>query len=235
MGFVLLIAIIGLAVIGFTALKPLGQIIRIRRIATMPIAALPDAGPAEVVGRAGGAELRSPLSDASCLLWQVEVQELRSTGKSSHWKTIFKHASDQPFEIDDGTGQIQVLPAGATLILNDDLRASRGLFGNMTPEIEAALERIGVQTHGFLGLRRRLRVRERLVAPGEQIFALGYVERVAGRPVLRSMPDATLILADRSERDLLRNLYWRVGASALFALIVLGVVGWMLLVIGGRP
>jgi hypothetical protein len=163
------------------------------------------------------------------------VQEYRSSGKSGHWRTIFKRASTEPFAIDDGTGQAQVLPAGARLTLVDDVRAMRGLFGNMTDETLAAIERLGVSTTGFLGFGRRLRVRERYVTPGEQVYVLGEVERLGGQPTLRSIPGAPLILSDRSERELLLSLYARLGIAAIAPLLVLGVLLFVLVATGRWP
>jgi hypothetical protein len=118
-------------------------------------------------------------------------------------------------------------------VLDDDLRATRGLFGTMTPQIEAALERMGIPLRGVFGVQRALRVRERLIAPGEQIFALGLAEEAAGQLRLCSTQDAPLILADRSERALLSSLYWQVATSVFFALAALGIIGWLMA--GGRP
>jgi hypothetical protein len=229
------VALVVVAISVVMLLRPLGQIIRIRRVATAPVGALADAGPAEVFGRADGDAQPSPIGQAPCVFWQVEVQEYRSTGKSGHWRTIFRQASIEPFAIDDDTGRVQVLPAGAELTLVDDVRASRGLFGNMTEEMLAALERMGIPTTGFLGFNRRLRVFERRIEPGEQVYALGYVERMGGQPLIRSVPDAPLLLADRSERELLLSLYARVAIGALVPLLILGVGVFVLLAIGGRP
>jgi E3 Ubiquitin ligase len=233
MDFLLLILLAVLAAFGFILLKPLAQIIRIRRVPTLPIAALPTTGQAEVVGHAGGSVVLSPISDTPCVLWQVEVQEYRGSGKNGRWVTILKQTSGPPIEIDDGTGRVWAVPAGADLVLDDDLRASRGLFGTMTPQIEAALERMGIPLRGVFGMQRALRVRERLIAPGEQIFALGLAEEAAGQLRLCSTQDAPLILADRSEHALLSSLYWQVGTSVFFALVALGIIGWLMA--GGRP
>jgi hypothetical protein len=231
MGFLYLILFLVLAAFGFILLKPLRQIIRIRRIPTLPIAAVPTTGQVEVVGRAGGSILLSPISDTACVLWHVEVQEYRGSGKSGHWATILKQTSGQPIEIDDGTGRLLAVPADAELVLDDDLRAARGLFGNMTPQVAAALERMGVSLHGVLGMKRALRVREQLILPGEQIYALGLAEVAAGQLRLCSTGDMPLLLADRSEHDLLRNLYRQVGISVFCALVALGFIGWLMAVV----
>jgi E3 Ubiquitin ligase len=181
MDFLYLILVAVLLAFGFIMLKPLRQIIRIRRVPPLPIAAVPTTGQVKVIGRAKGSILLSPISDTSCVLWHVEVQEYRGTGKSGRWVTILKQTSGQSIQIDDDTGRILVVPAGAELVLDDDLRASRGLFGNMTPQVAAALERMGISLRSVLGMKRALRVREQLLLPGEQIYALGLVEVAAGQ------------------------------------------------------
>ena len=76
-------------------------------------------------------------------------------------------------------------------------------------------------------------MREQLSLPGEQIYALGLAEVAAGQLRLYSTEDMPLLLADRSERDLLRNLYRQVGISVFCALVALGFNGWLMA--GGRP
>jgi len=230
-----LVPLVVLLVAGALMLRPIGQILRIRRAPTVPVGMLPDSGPAEIYGRAAGDTRPSPLAQAPCLFWQIEVQEYRSSGKSGHWRTIFRQASTEPFAIDDGTGSVQVLPEGASLTLVDDLRATRGLFGNMTDDLLAAIERLGVQTSGFLGFQRRLRVFERHILPGEQVYALGYVERLGAGPLIRSIPDAPLLLADRSEKGVLHSLYARVGLAALVPVAVAAIALFLLISIRGGP
>ena len=92
---------------------------------------------------------------------------------------------------------------------------------------------MGVALRGVLGMKRALRVREQLIVPGEQIYALGLAEVAAGQLRLCSTEDMPLLLADRSEHDLLHNLYRQVGISVFCALVALGFIGWLMA--GGRP
>jgi hypothetical protein len=83
-----------------------------------------------------------------------------------------------------------------------------------------------------LGIQRALRLRAQLIGPGEQIAALGLAKVAVGQLRLCSMEAMPLLLADRSEHDLLRNLYWQVGLSAFWPLVALGFLGWLMA--GGR-
>jgi hypothetical protein len=207
----------------FGLVPSLRQIMRIRGTPTSPLGMLPSYGSVEAVGQTLSATGLSPIAAQPCALWQVEVQELRSSGKHSSWHTIYKQTSSAPFPIDDGTGQALVDPTGAELILNTDLQAQRGFFSSFSPEIVAALERIGISTTGFLGFQRTLRVIERHIIKGETLYVLGGVDPSQGTPIIRSAPNAPLIIADRSESTLLRGLYWRVAGWFLFA-VVLGAI-----------
>lgn len=233
MDFLLLILLAVLAAFGFILLQPIRQIIRLRRVPTLPIGVLPHRGQVEAVGRASGSIVLSPSSDTPCVLWQVEVQEYRGSGKSGHWVTILKRTSSQPIEIADGTERVWTVPSDAELVLNDDLRAAHGLFGTMTPQIEAAVERMGVPLRSAMGFKRSVRVHERRIVPGEPIFALGLAEEAAGQLRLCSTHDAPLILSDRSEQALLHALYRDVAISMFCAMVAVGFIGWLLA--GGRP
>src|SRR4051812_26854620 len=83
--FLPLILLLLLAAFAFILLKPLKQIIRLRHVPTLPIAALPSSGQVEVIGRAGGNAVRSPIADTACVLWHVEVQEYRGSGPTRRW------------------------------------------------------------------------------------------------------------------------------------------------------
>lgn len=211
MEILLLCVLVMLAVLTFILWEPIVDIRRLRGAVAQPIGALPSAGPAKVAGRASGSALLSPIAEAHCVLWQIEVQEYRNSGKSGRWVTVYKQTSQPPITIDDGTGRVWAIPDGAKLVLQDDLQAGRGLFERMSPSVEAAIERLGVPLRGWLGFARTLRVRERRITAGEQVFALGLVEPAAGQLRLCSTGGAPLILADRAEQELLWSLYRRVG------------------------
>jgi hypothetical protein len=230
--FLPLILLLVLAAFAFILLKPLKQIIRLRRVPTLPIAALPSSGQVEVIGRAGGNVVRSPISDTVCVLWHVEVQEYRGSGPTGRWRTIRTQTSSQPIELTDDTGHIWVVPTGAELVLGNDLRATRDALHTLSPQFEAALERMGIPLRSAFRTWRFLRVREQRIVPGEPIFVLGLLEEAAGQLRLCSTQDAPLLLADRSKHEVLRRLYREVGVSVFCAVVALGFIGWLMA--GGR-
>ena len=80
-------------------------------------------GYVELVGRskmlAGTANV-APLTQRPCVWWRFRIQ--RRTGSNSRgnrrakWQTVQSGRSEQPFVLDDGTGQCIVQPAGAEVL-----------------------------------------------------------------------------------------------------------------------
>jgi hypothetical protein len=227
MNTTILILILGLAalvgiVISFSSIK---KIIQIRRTPTCWISALPMEGPVEIVGQTGSKTTRSPITSTECVLWQVEVKEQRSSGKSSHWVTIFKETSTETFDVLDETGKVQVNPSGADLVLIDDVKESSGWLQSLDSQTLTAVERLGIETTGFLGLKKTLQVYERYVSPGENIYVLGEIQGSDGYKAIASAGGSPVIISDRSERELLTTLYGRV---ALWILVSIAVGGGLI-------
>lgn len=215
----LILVILALIFIGSTSRQPLQQIRRLRHAARGPIGTLPATGLVGIAGQVSGEALRSPLSGAPCVLWQLVVERHRN----KRWRPVYQQASTETIILDDGTGQVQVAPQAAELLLADDLRQARGLLSQINPEIELKLEELGVKTRDLWGkFGYKLRVFERYVMAGEQFSALGYVERTAGRLLLQAVPDTPLFLTDQNLDQVLRGLYRRV-ASTIGAMVLIVV------------
>lgn len=57
----------------------------------------------------------APFSGREWLACEHEVQELRSSGKNSHWKTLDEGSEVVSFFLDDGDARVRSEPAGAAL------------------------------------------------------------------------------------------------------------------------
>jgi len=80
-------------------------------------------GYVELVGRSkalAGAANVAPLTQRPCVWWRFRIQ--RRTGSNSRgnrrtkWQTVQSGRSEQPFVLDDGTGECIVQPAGAEVL-----------------------------------------------------------------------------------------------------------------------
>lgn len=223
-----LMVILGGALGGFLGLlfsyREIGKIIRMIRTSTGDIVSLPADEQVEVVGQADGeAALRSPITKTPCVFWQVVVSEKRSSGKSSHWVTVYSNKSTAPFNVHDGTGRMQVYPSrGMELLLRDDVKQSSGIFSSLDEQTQTALKEMGVETKGFLNLNKNMRVQERYIEQGDQIYLLGKTTSKIGARVMDV--DSPLIISDHSELRLLGRFSWQVFISAVIGVVCGGVL-----------
>ena len=221
------ILVVALVVAIVMLYRPVGKIIRITSTPTTSIGLLPASGAVEIAGYVDGETLTSPIAHAAVVFWQLEVQELRSSGKSRHWRTIYKQSSTQPLRVTDGTGSVAVAPGDAEVTLTDAVAERSRLFAQLSPDIEQTLERYGIPIRSWLGFRKTLRVFERHLVAGQDVFVLGTVERFGAEPVVRSRPGAPLIVADRPEGDVIRGLYLQTAAVLILVGAMIGLSLWL--------
>lgn len=220
-----------LLLIGFAFLAGLAaaytrirRIVRIQRTPTSPINALPYEGDVEVTGSASLPVTKSPITRTDCAYWQVEVKARRSTGRSSSWYTIFKKSSDEIFQVQDGTGFVSVLPAGADVLLNDDFQKTSGFLTSLDAETLQAVRGLGVETEGLWGMKKTLKVTEKVISNGDVVYVLGQVDSGGGMKIIKSFDKSPLILSDRSEKKLLLGLYTEAAALVLGLPALVGLV-----------
>ena len=204
----------------FVSWREFSKIFRMFRTSTGEIASLPADEQVEIIGKADGAAgLQSPITKTPCVLWQVTVSERRSSGKNSRWVVVYRNSSTEPFDVYDGTGRMRVHPGPQMeLILRDDVSKSSGLFYSLDEQTQTVLNEMGVATKGFLNLNKAMRVQERYVEPGDQIYLLGKTSLSSGARVMDS--EAPLIVSDQSELQLVGRFSWRVIANAVVGVII---------------
>ena len=209
--------IAGLALLGWLLVSAptIWKIIMIWRTPTTWISALSNEGRVEVVGKTGQKTLKSPIKNKPCVLWQLEVQEERRQKNRISWATVCKKSSGELFEVADETGKILVQPEGADLILSED-----SFSDHLDSQKMSVLQSLGVSTTNWLGSEKKMRVYERLIAPGEEVFVIGEIKVSDGSKSIASGTAAPMVITDRSEWEVLNALYLRVGKYFAIALIV---------------
>ena len=79
-------------------------------------------GYVELSGRAAltsGTQLVAPLSGRPCVWWLFRIERKRRSGKNTHWETVNRGLSNQPFLLTDDTGSCLVNPQGAEVHPSD--------------------------------------------------------------------------------------------------------------------
>jgi ABC-type phosphate/phosphonate transport system permease subunit len=201
--------------------REIGKIVRILRTQTGVIGAINSISSDEnfeTLGKAeSGTTLQSPITKTPCVLWEVSVSEKRSSGKNSHWVTVFHRISPEQFYISDGTGKLTIDPSQRLeLILREDVRKSSGVFSSLDEQVETALNELGVDTKGFLNLNKNLRIQERFIERGDDIYVIG--RKTYGDEDL--VGDVPLIVSDYSERELLGRFLWHTVGKVFLGILL---------------
>lgn len=200
------------------------EIQRIGRISPRSIDTLPERGPVKVTGRAGAGTATSPITQTACALWEVKVEVERASGGSSRWVQVYRESSGEPFELYDETGSIAVVPSdGAHLLLWHDFEETSGPSRALDAETAAALEKLGLRAGGASGGKQNLRVLERSLTHGDQIYVLGEIQARDGRAAIVNGANRPVIISEFGEKDLLSKLSER-AAGSFFKALVAGLV-----------
>jgi hypothetical protein len=124
-----------------------------------------------------GTPQSAPLTGSACTWWDYKIERREQTRNSkgqerTSWSTVEKGTSVGFFHLKDETGQILVNPMGA------DVTASlqRVWYGDERRPNGDSASRFGPS------LRGRYRYTERIMRPGEPIYALGHFETWSNVP-----------------------------------------------------
>ena len=152
--------------------------------------------------------LKSPLSNADCVYYKFTVEELRRSGKNSHWVTIFSRKEHENFFIQDSTGQIEVDPREAEIDISPDRSArTRDLFFETgdEAEVKACFEKLGIHTSEGIGLgpirigaSPKRKITEWYLAPGDTVYVLGTAEP---KPGVSSAKHEDMVIIKKGENN----------------------------------
>lgn len=178
--------------------------------------------------------LNAPFTGTDCVAVDYEIEEYRSSGKSSSWRTLHRNEGAVPFRVADDTGRILVDPAGADLSLTDgaEVEVDRGeTAGGRIAQFLATTD-VDPGEGGEFGIGPlsvstgdRRRYTERRLDVGERVHVYGPVERdltaaeAAGdvnAAVRAEAGDGFFVVSDTAERSTaLRSL----GKGAVLLLV----------------
>ncbi|GAA0715790.1 hypothetical protein GCM10009430_10680 [Aquimarina litoralis] len=121
--------------------------------------------------------LLSPLSQRKCVYYKIQIEEKRSNGKSSSWRTIIKEEKFQNFIIESNGDKAIVMAeipkSHKTTYLNQDAEFTSGTWKDAPEFLEKYLHTHGRKSTGFLGFNKSLRYKEGIIEIGEKITVLG--------------------------------------------------------------
>jgi hypothetical protein len=147
---------------------------KLRAAKAFSIGELPEDTLGRVVGQARplASTLQGPLTGRPCVYYIATVEEQRSNGRSSYWKTIITESQGVPFVLEDSTGRAIVDPNSAEVALDFDGKSSSGTFHDANEVQEAFLARYNKKSSGWV-FNKSLRYREAMIEIGETVAVLG--------------------------------------------------------------
>ena len=176
------IVILAIGIIALLAYYYSGKNVIIRTLSKIPVkptSSLRTNELSKVTGKALHVKepLIAPYSKRQCVFYQIKIEQLVSTGKSSHWKTITSEEKFQEFFINTNDDFVIVKPSNNPknyiCHLVKDRKQKSGTFNDPTPEFEALLRQFNIKSETYFGFNKSLRVTEGVIEIGEQITAAG--------------------------------------------------------------
>ena len=121
--------------------------------------------------------LIAPFSKRKCIFYTMKIEQKKSNGKSTYWRTLVKEEKVQEFFLEKNGDFVIVNPTQnpknykSHLVI--DKKTNSGTFNDPTPEFEALLKHYNINSEGFFGLNKQLRYFEGIIEIGEQITVAG--------------------------------------------------------------
>ncbi len=206
-------AVLLVIICGVSFFRTFSLIHRKRIIEDTPTAKIRSAsqGYVELVGHGHlieGQPITSPFSGDTCLWYEYRLEKRRTTSKSNRWYTVRREASDSLFLIKDETGQCIIDPERASVTVKDgyvwygdsDTPSRRPPTARKIP----ALDKL-ISLSGFGGSFKKYRYTEKLLYPGNRLYAIGLYETIGGA--------GTTLDVNADVRDLLRE--WKQDTETL--------------------
>ena len=145
-----------------------------------------------------GTPLSAPLTGSACTWWDYKIEKRESTRSSkgqdsTSWATVEKDTSVGFFHLRDETGEMLVNPVGADVTPS----LQRVWYGDARHPNGDSTSRFGASLKG------RYRYTERIMRPGELIYALGHFETWSNVPGAkeRSKKRAEILAGWKSDAD----------------------------------
>ncbi len=177
----------------------------------------------------------SPLSGTDCLFYRYTVERYESSGKSGHWVTISQgDSSDCPFCLEDGTGQIIVLPKMAEFVMPVDYKFTTGLGSGLPENLVSFMDQNGLQYKTMFG-NNTLRFNEWYLKPEEPVFVLGTAQKGEDKLsepgvegwrrhlaedwqgtdviIAKGEPSDIYIVSDESQTQIVKDFSWQAFAG----------------------
>lgn len=187
--------------------------------------------------------LKGPLTGNDCVYYKYEVEEYRSSGKSSRWVTVDQGVQGVQFYCKDNTGKVLVDPTNAEVDIPQDFRCESRGFKDPPKNVKAFLRTRNIKFEGWLG-NKTMRYTEHHIAPKDQIFVLGSADdnpdvkpgmakEGVENVLIHKGNHKIFYISDRKEEDIVSRFRWKMlGGLIGGALLTTACLAIILLYLG---
>ena len=186
--------------------------------------------------------LKSPFSQNDCVYYKYKIDELQSSGKSTHWITIKKGWDYHNFYLKDDTGMVLVDPLDAKIDIPVD-NVFKSSLGKDPPEkVIQFLKASNIAFEGRLfGINKTMRYTEYFIAPKDKLYVMGTatdnpfvkeasaVKGVEDVIIKKGKHEKFYYISDKHEQFILRRLRLIVSCGFLFGLLLI-IIGLILFI-----
>ena len=116
----------------------------------------------------------APLSGRACAYYHIILEQLVSSGKSSHWKTIIDEHDICKFLIDDGSGDYAYFNSNhSKKLIVKDHEYKTSIFKDPSARMLQFLADRQIEPNSWMGLKKNLRCKEGILEPSESVALIG--------------------------------------------------------------
>ena len=158
----------------FAGLKWFGYKRLIENIPTSKIRSIA-MGLVEIFGKVEPIEnslLLSPFSNTECVYYKYTVERWVKRDKKHYWQVVNSGKTSLPFKLQDNTGSVLIDPVRASIDIKSTTFSS-GTGQDPSQNIQNFLNANNLKYEGFFGINYRMRYREALIVPGENLYIIG--------------------------------------------------------------
>jgi len=156
------------------------------------------AGSVEIIGE----PLIAPLSGRPCAYYYVLVEQLQSSGKSSHYSKLIEEEKSGTFLIRDGRYRAKInSDSQLKTYLVQDKEYSSGLGNDATAALENFLNSNGEKSENFLGFNKTIRYKEGILEAGEMVAVTGRGEWKTAREAQLPETYGRILLFSSAENE----------------------------------
>ena len=186
---------------------------------------------------AKGKILKSPFSNKDCVYYKYEIEEYRSSGKSSRWVKIKDGSDSVHFFLKDKTGLVLVEPKDAEVEIPQDFQFESSMGKDPPQYVKDFLKKNRMSFEGFLGINKKMRYKEHFIAPKDNLYILGtagdnpFVEEATAQhgieDVMIQKGKNVFYISDKPEKEVLGQLgfgYFYIIGGAILSTVCLFII-----------